>query len=72
MIRDHADVVGSLVRPAWLLEARRQVEEGTIGADGLVVVGILRAEVGNNLSVEEQFEKLCLVTATAGEIWAAC
>jgi 5-methyltetrahydropteroyltriglutamate--homocysteine methyltransferase len=38
MIRDHTDVVGSLLRPPWLLEARRQLAAGAICAEELARV----------------------------------
>ena len=38
MIRDHTDVVGSLLRPGWLLDARRQLDAGAITPDQFATV----------------------------------
>jgi len=52
----HAEHVGSLLRPPWLLAAR-------------AARGFASTSKGNLLTIEEERRKLALVADTAAKVW---
>ncbi|MCW2906147.1 MAG: metE [Actinomycetia bacterium] len=64
----HAEHVGSLLRPGWLLEAAsRYVPLADLGLSPQC--GFASTAGGNHLTVDDERRKLELVAGTASKIW---
>jgi methionine synthase II (cobalamin-independent) len=69
-----ADHVGSLLRPPELLRARDEFAAGRLSADRLretedaAIREVVRRQQGNDLTQQQQWDKLRLVVETA-QVW---